>query len=249
MDAELKAIYQLADQKRYPQALKKLRSFLSREPKNDEARFLLGLILTEQKKRDQAIAVFQALTRERPEYPEPFNNLAVLYADQGHYEKARQALIKALETHPSYATAQENLGDIYAKMAARSYRKALQQQKRWNQKGMAKSKLALITHLFDTTPAAGSKSRQQRYQAAPARAERPTTPSAPPQASTATCLQKIIGGRCLKPTGAVGRVAKANQSWGGRAYLGLGRCVVTPRCGCLFGLLFALVPLGQGRVV
>ncbi len=179
MDPELQEIYKLTDRRRFPQALVKLRSFLQKNPKNDEARFLLGLILTEQKKRKQAIAVFTQLTKEHPEYPEPFNNLAVLYADQGQYEKARRALLQALATHPSYATAQENLGDIYAKMAAHAYRKALQQQRKGGQKGMAKAKLALITRLFDTsTPAVAARSSAPAPQRTAASA--PVTTRQPP---------------------------------------------------------------------
>ncbi|HSS62943.1 MAG TPA: tetratricopeptide repeat protein [Gammaproteobacteria bacterium] len=72
-----------------------------------------------------AIEMFEALTREYPNWPEPYNNLAVLYADRGDEKKAEQALLAAMGTHPSYALVHKNLEALYAGMAGRAYRKAL----------------------------------------------------------------------------------------------------------------------------
>ncbi|MEO5334718.1 MAG: tetratricopeptide repeat protein [Magnetococcus sp. YQC-5] len=121
----LEAIYALADRKEFDSALKRLNLFLSEHPRDAQARFLKGLILTETKQREQAITVFQQLSKDFPELPEPYNNLAVLYAEQGHFDKAQEALQQAVKNHPNYATAHENLGDIYAKMASQSYARAL----------------------------------------------------------------------------------------------------------------------------
>lgn len=88
------------------------------------ARFLKGSILADQRKLDEAIAILRALTHEMPELPEPHNNLAVLYAQRGQYDDARRSLEIAILAHPGYALAHENLGDIYARMAAQSYRQA-----------------------------------------------------------------------------------------------------------------------------
>ncbi|MBF0447464.1 MAG: tetratricopeptide repeat protein [Magnetococcales bacterium] len=118
-------VYQLTDSKQYEAALDKLNAFLKTNPKDAQARFLKGLVLTERGERDDAIVIFQDLSKDFPDLPEPYNNLAVLYAEKGKYELARTALQKAIKTHPSYATAHENLGDIYAKMASKSYRTAL----------------------------------------------------------------------------------------------------------------------------
>jgi tetratricopeptide (TPR) repeat protein len=123
---ELQEINKLVKQGQNTAALERLNGYLNSHPKDAQARFLKGLILTEQNKPSDAIAVFTALTQDYPELPEPYNNLAVLYASQQQYEKARIALEMAIRTHPSYATAHENLGDIYAKMASLSYDKALQ---------------------------------------------------------------------------------------------------------------------------
>lgn len=132
-------------------ALEKINAYLGTNPKDPQVRFLKGIVLTEQGKQAEAIQIFSALTEEFPELPEPYNNLAVIYASQGQYEKARNALELAIHTHPSYGTAHENLGDVYAKLASRSYDKALQLDKG---NTSAQAKLSLIRTLFDKTGAA-----------------------------------------------------------------------------------------------
>ncbi|TAJ77466.1 MAG: tetratricopeptide repeat protein [Gallionellaceae bacterium] len=135
----------LFKQGQHVQALEKVDAFLATKPKDAQARFLKGLILTEQAKTAEAIKVFTALTDDYPELPEPYNNLAVLYAGQGQYEKAKVALEMAIRTHPSYATAHENLGDIYAKMASQAYDRALQLDK---SNTSTQTKLEMIKDLF-----------------------------------------------------------------------------------------------------
>jgi Flp pilus assembly protein TadD len=110
----------------HQQALERVNKVLAGKPKDPQARFLKGLILTEQGKTKEAIEIFTQLTKDHPELPEPYNNLAVIYASQGQYDKARIALEQSIRTHPSYATAYENLGDVYAKLASQAYNKALQ---------------------------------------------------------------------------------------------------------------------------
>jgi tetratricopeptide (TPR) repeat protein len=143
----------LFKQGQYAPALDKVNSFLASKPKDAQARFLKGLILTEQGKASDAIKVFAVLTDDYPELPEPYNNLAVLYAGQGQYEKAKIALEMAIRTHPSYATAHENLGDIYAKMASQAYDRALQLDRSNTE---TQTKLAMIKDLFGGNPK-GSK--------------------------------------------------------------------------------------------
>lgn len=126
-------------------ALEKADQALAAKPKDAQARFLKGLILTEMNRHNEAITVFTKLTEDYPELPEPYNNLAVLYAQQRQFEKAKNALEMAIRTHPSYATAHENLGDIYARMASQAYDKALQID---SSNASAQSKLALIRDLM-----------------------------------------------------------------------------------------------------
>ena len=161
--------HKLFKQGQHGQALEKVNAFLSSKPKDAQARFLKGLILTEQNKSGEAIKVFTALTEDYPELPEPYNNLAVLYASQGQYDKAKMSLEMAIRTHPSYATAHENLGDIYAKMASQAYDRALQLDR---SNTATQTKLAMIQDLF----AGGSRGKPVRGKAEPvvtARAEIP----------------------------------------------------------------------------
>ncbi|MDP2804850.1 MAG: tetratricopeptide repeat protein [Gallionellaceae bacterium] len=142
---EVQDASKLFKQGQQSQALAKVDAYLAGKPKDPQARFLKGLILTEQAKTNEAIKVFTALTDDYPELPEPYNNLAVLYAGQGQYEKAKVALEMAIRTHPSYATAHENLGDIYAKMASEAYDRALQFDKT---NTSTQTKLEMIKDLF-----------------------------------------------------------------------------------------------------
>src|SRR5574341_1005217 len=113
---------------------------LAAKPRDAQARFLKGLILTEQGSTKEAVEIFLKLTQDYPDLPEPYNNLAVIYASQGQYDKARAALEQSIRTHPSYATAYENLGDVYATLASQAYDKALQID---SSNTAAKNKLAL----------------------------------------------------------------------------------------------------------
>lgn len=151
----------LFKQGHHSQALDKVNGYLVNKPKDAQARFLKGLILTEQVKTAEAITIFTALTEDYPELPEPYNNLAVLYAGQGQYDKAKQALEMAIRTHPSYATAHENLGDIYAKLASQAYDRALQLDR---SNTATQTKLAMIQELF----AGGSRGKETAARNSPA---------------------------------------------------------------------------------
>src|ERR1043165_4709287 len=126
------------------QALERVNKALAANPKDPQARFLKGLILTEQGKQSEAIDIFTKLTQDYPNLPEPYNNLAVIYAAQGQYEKARTSLEQSIRTRPTYATAYENLGDVYAKLASQAYGKALQLDA---SNAAAQNKLSLVREL------------------------------------------------------------------------------------------------------
>jgi hypothetical protein len=149
---DLQDITKLISAGQQVQALDRVNAYLTTHPKDAQARFLKGIVLTEQGKQAEAIQIFSGLTEEFPELPEPYNNLAVIYAAQGQYEKARNALELAIHTHPSYGTAHENLGDVYAKLATKSYDKALQLDRN---NTSAQGKLSLIRGLFEK-PASGA---------------------------------------------------------------------------------------------
>ena len=156
----------------HAQALERVNKALKVKPRDPQARFLKGIIVTEQGNSKEAIEIFTRLTQDYPELPEPYNNLAVIYASQGQYEKARAALEQSIRTHPSYATAYENLGDVYAKLASQAYDKALQLD---SSNSGAKNKLSLVRELVrEPTVVAVVKE--------PSKPKEPAKPAADPSA-------------------------------------------------------------------
>ena len=140
---------QLLRSGQHQQALERVNKVLAAKPRDAQARFLKGLILTEQGNTKEAVPIFQKLTEDYPDLPEPYNNLAVIYASQGQYDKARASLEQSIRTHPSYATAYENLGDVYSKLASQAYDKALQLD---SSNSAAQNKLALVRELVGGAP-------------------------------------------------------------------------------------------------
>ncbi len=161
----------------HQQALERVNKVLAAKPRDAQARFLKGLILTEQGNTKEAVLIFQKLTEDYPDLPEPYNNLAVIYAAQGQYDKARASLEQSIRTHPSYATAYENLGDVYSKLASQAYDKALQLD---SSNSAAQNKLALVRELVGGAPrgAAGAKP-PAAVAAAPAAAPAPVAAATP----------------------------------------------------------------------
>lgn len=152
-------------------ALAKVDQRLASTPKDPQLRFLRGVAQADTGKQSDAIATFTQLTQDYPELPEPYNNLAVLYAGQNQLDKARTALEMAIRTNPSYSTAHENLGDIYAKLAAQAYNKALQLDA--NSSAVLTPKLALIRSLFAAGPTPANTRTSTVVAAAPTPAPAP----------------------------------------------------------------------------
>ncbi len=172
-------LQQLIRQGQLPQALEQIDRTLVEKPRDPQARFLRGVVLTEMGRTQEAVAMFTRLAEDYPELPEPYNNLAVIYAQQKQYDKARQALEKAIRTHPAYATAHENLGDIYARMASQAYDKALQLD---SSNATAQTKLSMIRELIIVAarPAAGRPTGIVSLPAAPSMPGMPSAPVTPP---------------------------------------------------------------------
>jgi tetratricopeptide (TPR) repeat protein len=147
---ELQDAAKLLKAGQHREALERVNKALAAKPRDAQARFLKGVILTEQGNTREAIDIFTRLTQDFPGLPEPYNNLAVIYASQGQYERARVTLEQSIRTHPSYATAYENLGDVYAKLASQAYDKALQLDK--SNTG-AQNKLSLVREIGRGTAA------------------------------------------------------------------------------------------------
>ena len=130
-------------------ALRFLDTHIKANPRDTEARFLKGVVLTDQGNAAAAIEVFRELTREYPELPEPYNNLAVLYAAQGDYRAAHDALDTAVRVKPDYARAYENLGDVHVLLARDAYGKASALD---GANGRVRAKLNLARELSEYTP-------------------------------------------------------------------------------------------------
>jgi tetratricopeptide (TPR) repeat protein len=177
------------------QALERVNKALAAKPRDPQARFLKGLILTEQGNSKDAIEIFTKLTQDYPELPEPYNNLAVIYASQGQYDRARAALEQSIRTHPSYATAYENLGDVYAKLASQAYDKALQID---SSNTAAKNKLSLTRELVGrpgpaTTVVAAAPKEAAKPQPAKPEPEKPKPAPAAPADASADILKAVNG--------------------------------------------------------
>jgi tetratricopeptide (TPR) repeat protein len=127
-------------EKKYDEAIALLDKLTAERPREPQARFLKGVALSDAGKTDAAITAFQAVLGDFPELPEPHNNLAVLYAQKGEYGLARDELEAAINAAPDYVVAYENLGDIYARLAAVNYEKAVARDAR-NKSAPAKLKL------------------------------------------------------------------------------------------------------------
>jgi tetratricopeptide (TPR) repeat protein len=125
-------------------ALALLDKRIAEAPRDTQARFLRGVILTDLKRTAEAAEVFAALTREFPDLPEPYNNLAVLHAAAGRYDEARRALEQSLLANPLNAVARQNLGDVHVQLAREAYERALAQEPRDR---ALRAKLALIGEL------------------------------------------------------------------------------------------------------
>jgi len=180
------------------QALERVNKALAANPKEPQARFLKGVILTEQGKQSEAIDIFTKLTQDYPNLPEPYNNLAVIYAAQGQYEKARTSLEQSIRTHPTYATAYENLGDVYAKLASQAYGKALQLDA---SNTAAQNKLSLVRELVREPGAAPAPVAAAAPKATPTDAPKEPakvaaaapTPAARPADANADVLKAVHG--------------------------------------------------------
>lgn len=133
------------------EAMARADQYLAGKPRDPQMRFLKGVIQSESGKTDEAIATYVSITQDYPELPEPYNNLAVLYASRGQLDNARSALEMAIRNKPGYATAHENLGDIHARLASRSYARALQLD---SGSASVPPKLALVRSMFPAEPAA-----------------------------------------------------------------------------------------------
>ena len=105
-------------------AMQRADKAIAERPRDATMRFLRAVMLTELQRTGEAIDALTKLTEDFPDLPEPYNNLAVLQAAQGRIDTARELLETALRHDPGYAVALENLGDVFLRLAQRSFERA-----------------------------------------------------------------------------------------------------------------------------
>jgi Flp pilus assembly protein TadD len=105
-------------------AMQRADKAVAERPRDATMRFLRAVMLTELHRTGEAIDALTKLTEDFPDLPEPYNNLAVLQAAQGRIDNARELLETALRHDPGYAVALENLGDVFLRLAQRSFERA-----------------------------------------------------------------------------------------------------------------------------
>jgi len=194
-------VFSLVSKGQYRQALTNVDRIIESNPKELNARFMRGVILSELNRPDEAIEAFKNLIADQPDLPEPYNNLAALFAQQRRYLDARDALEKAIRINPAYTTALENLGDLYLRLAGDVYAKAKNLE---DASPETTRKLASVKNLIggarDTQLAAADSSAKKPAETAAAAAA-----SAP--ATTAKAEEKPAAAKGKK--GAKAEVAKA----------------------------------------
>ena len=117
-----------ADAGDHERALAILEDALRGNQRDARLRFARAVQLAQAGREQLALQAFTELTQEFPELPEPHNNLATIHASRGELDLALMELEMALRVKPGYALALENLGDLYLRLAERSYRQAAQSQ-------------------------------------------------------------------------------------------------------------------------
>jgi Flp pilus assembly protein TadD len=105
-------------------AMQRADKAIAERPRDASMRFLRAVMLTELQRTTEAIDALNKLIEDFPDLPEPYNNLAVLLAAQGRIDSARELLETALRHDPGYAVAHENLGDVFLRLALRSFERA-----------------------------------------------------------------------------------------------------------------------------
>lgn len=164
-----------AQQRRYAEAIERFDKVIAANPRNVQARFERAWALSQAGREDEAVQAFHEIAQEYPELPEPHNNLALIYARRGDLKRAEAELLAALEAKPGFAIGYTNLGDVYRKLAERSYAEAL---KRNPGDARARTGLAAVgTKAAAKAPANAPAAAQPRTREP---ADEPQAPIAPP---------------------------------------------------------------------
>jgi tetratricopeptide (TPR) repeat protein len=102
--------WDLAAKGQRQEAIRTLRALVDTDPKNADARLLLGSLLMEEGDRAGSIEQLTSAVRLKPKSAEAENALGEAYNNFGDSPGARAAFAKAVSIDPRYATGQLNFG-------------------------------------------------------------------------------------------------------------------------------------------
>lgn len=94
------------------QAIQILQTLIASEPRNTDARLLLGSLLMEAGDKSASIEQLRAAAKQRPRSVEAQNALGEAYYKFGEIDAAKSAFENAIAINPDYGVAQLNLGQI-----------------------------------------------------------------------------------------------------------------------------------------
>jgi spermidine synthase len=90
----------------------KIRSHLSRVPRDAAAHYSLGLALQQTGHNREALAAFEKAVSINPFHAPAYNNMGIAHVREADFEKAEAAFLKALSVNPAHANAHFNLARI-----------------------------------------------------------------------------------------------------------------------------------------
>jgi tetratricopeptide (TPR) repeat protein len=108
--------WQLLAQGKRDQAVAFLRDLIRTEPRNPDARLLLGSILMEAGKQDESIVQLREAVRLLPQSAEAHNALGEAFNTFGKLEDAQPEFERAVQLDSRHAQAQANLGEVLIRL-------------------------------------------------------------------------------------------------------------------------------------
>ncbi|HEX3878639.1 MAG TPA: tetratricopeptide repeat protein [Bryobacteraceae bacterium] len=109
---DVEAAWKLIGQGKREEAVTLLRGLIQANPRNADARLLLGSVLMEADQRSESIAQLREAVRLLPESAEAHNALGEAYNAFGETAAAKPEFERAVALDPRHAQAQLNLGDV-----------------------------------------------------------------------------------------------------------------------------------------
>ena len=115
--SKLEQAWTLAAHGQSTQAIQLLKTLIASEPRNTDARLLLGSLLMEAGDKSASIEQLKTAVQQRPRSVEAQNALGEAYYKFGEVSAAKSAFESALAVDPNYGVAQLNLGQLLVMQA------------------------------------------------------------------------------------------------------------------------------------